>query len=287
MTSWGPPFNSLNFDLSSCIYVFSCSPEVRCSVGHHQRGFLTAPLWCINPENNLIELSYIAAPAPQVNFQWNLDSLSNLASISFHSLEQPQNATPPCSLPPWVLIASSHGGIPYLSMFRWSSRKLGHVVTGESLLAHYFRSPCVLVRLFVASDWRACPVTKSRYPTFLFLVQFMFRKKLALLQCYFIWVSAPWDDPENVVSYLSSKSNLSPPHSRIPHSVPNMPAHTNHYLIPPLVLSTLSSGAWPIVLRIHGDAPRPYILTRIISIPFYQQRDTRSPFSLQLQGVCL
>ena len=100
MTSWGPPFKCLNFDLSSCIYVFSCSPEVRCSVGQHQRGFLTAPLWCINPENNLIELSYIAAPAPQVNFQWNLDSLSNLASISFHSLEQPQNATPPCSLPP-------------------------------------------------------------------------------------------------------------------------------------------------------------------------------------------
>lgn len=78
MISWGPPFNSLNFDLSSCIYVFSCSPEVRCSVGHHQRGFLTAPLWCINPENNLIKLSYIAAPAPQVNFQWNLGSLESV-----------------------------------------------------------------------------------------------------------------------------------------------------------------------------------------------------------------
>ena len=64
MTSWGPPFNSLNFDLSSCIYVFSCSPEVRCSVGHHQRGFLTAPLWCINPENNLVELCLILLPNP-------------------------------------------------------------------------------------------------------------------------------------------------------------------------------------------------------------------------------
>ena len=31
-------------------------------------GFLTAPLWCINPENNLIELSYIAAPALRLIF---------------------------------------------------------------------------------------------------------------------------------------------------------------------------------------------------------------------------
>ncbi|KIK02610.1 hypothetical protein K443DRAFT_677457 [Laccaria amethystina LaAM-08-1] len=44
-------------------------------------------------------LSYIAAQAPHVSSQWNLDTLSNLSSI-FHWMKHPKNATSPCSLPP-------------------------------------------------------------------------------------------------------------------------------------------------------------------------------------------
>lgn len=64
----------------------------------------------------------------------------------------------------------------------------------------------------------ACLLTRSHYPTFLFVVQFMFRK---IWCCYSAIYLAPWDGPENVVSYLSSKFE------------------TNRYLIPPLVLSSL------------------------------------------------
>ena len=235
MTTW-----FLNFDLSSCVYVLRCSPEVRCSVYHHQRGILIAPLWCISPENNLVEFCLTAAQAPHVNFQWNLDSPSNLSSISFHSMKHPKNATPPCSLPPWVLIASSyglcHGGIPYLSMFRWSSCKLGHVVTGESLLVHYLRFRCALVGLFVASNQRACLLTRSRYPLSSSLFNSCSEKNwrgysAILSRCQSLGMTLKASCPT-----CHPNSNLSPPHSRIPLSVPNMPAHRNHYLIPPLGL---------------------------------------------------